>query len=239
MHFRNRIYIGAVLIGLAGFVADTAADVWQGNLKGGGVVRVDPNTRKPTLYYRGGSTQLWDGAHEMDDGSVVIIRDGVAVPDETMINTWTHEAPRELDQQSAVCEKLVRKACGFHSECAGAQPCSMAQQLRILEQEEVQRLPGGQTPPSTSQCNKGLADPALFPACEKAVGDKITPCIKLVVKVCGDQSQCNDAPACDPARQLLVMERQERLNSKDPEAVTEAGLQCREAMRNAFFKDCK
>jgi hypothetical protein len=239
MHVGYRIYFISMLVVLAGFMPEAGADSWQGNLKGGGVVRVDPYTRKPTVYYRGGSTQLWDGAHEMEDGTVVIVRDGVAVPDETMIDTWSHEAPRQLDQQLAVCEKLVRKVCGFHSECAGVQPCYMAQQLRRLEQEEGQWLTGGQTPPSTHECQKGLADPALFPACDKAAGDKVTPCIKLVVKVCGDQSQCNDAPACDPARQLLVMERQERLNSKDPEAITEAGLQCREAMRNAFFKACK
>lgn len=239
MHLRLMLSLMAVLLGSAGLSPVVGADSWQGNLKEGGVIRVDPMTRKPTLYYHGGSTQLWDGAHEMDDGSVVIVRDGVAVPSESMYETWTHEAPRELRERSAVCEKLVRWTCGFYGECSGIHPCYLARQLQRLEREEGQRAPKGQTPTATLECTKGLADLALFPACEEAARDKITPCIELVVKACGDQNQCSDAPACDPARQLLVMERQQRLDSKDPDAVTESGLQCREAMRNAFFKDCR
>ena len=54
------VFLSAVLVGIS---APLGADTWQSNLKGGGVVRIDPVTRKPTVYYRGGSTQLWDGAH--------------------------------------------------------------------------------------------------------------------------------------------------------------------------------
>lgn len=239
MQIRSTLFLGILSSVLAAASAPLAADTWQGNLKGGGVVRVDPMTRKPMVYYNGGSSLLWDGAHEMENGSVITIRDGVAVPDETMYSTWSREAPRELAAQAPSCEKLVRKVCGFHSECSSGHPCYLARELSRLEKSEGGTAPEGSKAPSTVECEKGLADTAMFPACDKAEGDKTTPCIKLVAKVCGDQGQCSAAVACGPARQLLVMEREERLDSKDPDVVTDSGMQCKEALDNKFFKQCK
>lgn len=230
------VFLPAVVAGIS---APVRADTWQSNLKGGGVVRIDPVTRKPTVIYNGGSTLLWDGAHEMEDGSVITIRDGVAVPDETMFNTWSWEVPRELGAEAAVCEKLVRKVCGFHSECSGRRPCYLARELSRLEKNELGVAPEGTMAPSSVECEKGLTDTALFPGCDQAAADRVTPCIKLVAKVCGDQGQCSAADACGPARQLLVMEREERLESRDSDAVTDSGMQCKEAMHNRFFKQCK
>ena len=239
MRIRSTLLIGFLGTALAGLSAPLTADTWQGNLKGGGVVQIDPVTRKPTVYYNGGASLLWDGAHEMADGSVITIRDGVAVPDEAMYSTWSREAPRELADQAPACEKLVRKVCGFHSECSSGRPCYLARQLSRLEKSEMGGTPAGGTAPSTTECEKGLSDPAMFPSCDKAAEKKVTPCIKLVAKVCGDQGQCSAATACEPARQLLVMEREERLESKDPDAVTDSGMQCKEALGNSFFKPCK
>jgi len=239
MQIRSKLFFVFLLVALAGISAPVGADTWQGNLDGGGVVRIDPVTRKPTVYYNGGSTLLWDGAHEMDDGSVITIRDGVAVPDETMFSTWSREVPRELGAQAAFCEKLVRKVCGFYSECSGGRPCYLARELSRLEKNETPGAPEGSMAPSSVECEKGLADTVLFPSCDMAAADKVTPCIKLVVKVCGDQGQCGDAIACGPARQLLVMEREERLESSDLDALTDSGMQCKEALGNDFFKRCK
>ena len=239
MEIKSVPLVGFLLAVLMGVAAPLPADTWQGNLEGGGVVRIDPVTRKPTVYYNGGSSLLWDGAHEMEDGSVITIRDGVVVPDETMFSTWSRMEPGEKSLQAASCEKLVRKVCGFHSECSGGRPCYLARQLSRLEKSEMMGLPEGGSAPSTAECEKGLSDPAMFPACDKASEEKVTPCIKLVTKVCGDQGQCSAATACEPARQLLVMEREERLESKDPDAITDSGMQCKEALDNKFFKKCE
>jgi hypothetical protein len=239
MRIRSTLLIGLWGLVLTGLSAPLTAETWQGNLQGGGVVQIDPLTHKPTVYYNGGSSLLWDGAHEMADGSVIIVRDGVAVPDESMYSTWNREAPQELADAAPDCEKLVRKVCGFHSECSGGRACYLAQELSRLEKSELRGTPAGMMAPSTVECQKGLSDTAMFPACDKASEKTATPCIKLVVKVCGDQGQCSDAPACEPSRQLLVMERGERLESKDPDALTESGLQCKEALGNKFFKACK
>jgi hypothetical protein len=84
-----------------------------------------------------------------------------------------------------------------------------------------------------------LSDPS-FPACVASVPTATeTACKKLVVTVCGSAGQCNSAPACGPARQLLQMENGERLQSADPAAVTPTGAQCEKALDNAFFKPCQ
>ncbi len=239
MQIRSALFSVFLLATLGGISASVGADTWQSNLKGGGVVRIDPVTRKPTVIYNGGSSLLWDGAHETEDGSIITIRDGVAVPDETMFSTWSREVPRELGAQAAFCEKLVRKVCGFHSECSGRRPCYLARELSRLEKNEHRGVPEGTMVPSSVECEKGLVDTVLFPSCDKAAANKVTPCIKLVAKVCGDQGQCSAAEACGPARQLLVMERGERLESSDSDAVTDSGMQCKEAMRNRFFRQCE
>ena len=105
MQIRSALFSIFLLTTLAGISTQVGADTWQSNRKGGGVVRIDPVTRKPTVIYSGGSALLWDGAHEMADGSVITIRDGVAVPDETMFSTWSREVPRELGAQAAVLRK--------------------------------------------------------------------------------------------------------------------------------------
>jgi hypothetical protein len=35
------------------------------------------------------------------------------------------------------------------------------------------------------------------------------------------------------------MEREERLESRDPDAVTDSGMQCKEALGKSFFKRCQ
>ncbi len=223
---------------LSVITVSAVADVWQGNLKDGSVVRVDPITHKPTIYYRGGSTQLWNGAHELFDGSVIIVRDGVAVPDERMYQTWSGQSASQLVAEGGQCGRLARKVCGLNNECADHRTCSLARQLEEMARQELRQTSPGMYLPSEDECRKGLADVGLFPRCYKVSGED-SPCFRLVVQVCGDNGQCGNAEACDPARQLLKMEREERLSNYIPTAPTATGKQCTEAMENEFFAKCQ
>lgn len=210
------------------------ADVWQGNLKSGGVVRIDAKTHKPTVFYSGGSTQLWDGVHEMDDGSVVVVRDGVAVPNEVMFNTWSQNITETLVEKSKQCKKLIRKTCGFEDQCAERMSCKNAQQLMQLQQDQ----PINPRSKSESGCAEALSDHKTFPECLDESGAAPTACKQLMIKSCGEQNACQSSVACDLAQQLWAMERDERLGSENPAQVMETGKQCQEAMDNRFFKAC-
>jgi len=211
------------------------ADAWQSNLKGGGTVRVDPQTRKPTLYYNGGSTPLWDGVHEMEDGSVVTVRDGVAVPNETMYRSWSEQVAAEAQGQVNLCERFVRKICGFQEECSGSRACELARQLRQLDRDERADAAYDPLHNASQECRQAMLDATSFPACEKDVGSICGP---LVTQACGGQGQCQAAPACDAARQLLKLEQEERMGSKEPLVETETGKQCRDALGAPFFAAC-
>lgn len=66
-----------------------------------------------------------------------------------------------------------------------------------------------------------------------------SPCEKLVRQVCGQQDQCASAEACDPARQLLEMEQQERNDSSNRNLMTYTSGQCMNAMKDReYFGVC-
>ncbi len=204
----------AVLVLVAGAVL---AGSWTGTLHDGSVLQVDPETHRPMRFHNGGVAPLWDGTHQLEDGSVVIIRDGQAIPTEDMIDTWQPEPGAKPKMRERYCEQLVRKACGFHDECSTAQPCVLARQLLRMEREEQRRAPIGSGPypqtESTSECFSALSN-AAFPACKASVPEaKETACKKLVDRMCGQDDRCAASPACDAARQLLRMENEERLES--------------------------
>jgi len=215
---------------------------WTGTLHDGSVLKVDPETRRPMRYDNGGTVLLWDGTHRLEDGSVVIVRDGAIVPTEGMLESWTAEPGAEPHMRGRYCEQLVRKTCGFNDECARGQPCVLARQLLRMEREEQRRAPfdSGLYPntASTSECLDAMAN-AAFPACRDSKPDaRETPCSKLVERVCGKDGRCASSPACDPARQLMQMETEERLESVDPDARTSTGAECEKMGDNAFFKPC-
>jgi hypothetical protein len=67
-----------------------------------------------------------------------------------------------------------------------------------------------------------------------------SPCEKLVRQVCGQQDQCASAEACDPARQLLEMEQQERNDSSNRNLMTYTSGQCMNAMKDReYFGICQ
>jgi len=219
------------------------ADSWTGTLRDGSILKVDPASRRAMRYYKGGVAPLWDGAHRLEDGSVVIVRDGQAVPTESMMRSWAGEPGSEPSLRTRHCDQLVRKVCGFHDECRQSQPCILARQLLSMEREQQRRTPiaAGSWPhiPSSNGCQNALANPA-FPVCGFSTpGSEQTACGKLVERVCGDADQCAAHQACNPARQLLQMESDERLRSADPAALTPTGAECEKAMDNAFFAPCR
>ena len=234
------------LIGLPLFMvcAIAQAESWTGTLHDGSVIRVDPDSHRAMRYYGGGVAPLWDGTHRMEDGSVVIIRQGEAVPTESMIETWRTRGAPSTEFEHRYCDQLVRKVCGFHQECAVDQPCVLAQQLLRMETEERRRTPIASGPrpetESTARCQESLTDEKAFPVCGKARPNaKETPCRQLVERACGASNKCAKGPACDPARQLFAMELSERLASANPDAVTPTGVQCEEAQDNEFFAACQ
>ena len=239
---RNWTHILAV-VPLVLSTAQARAGSWTSGLQDGSVLKVDPASRRAMRYHNGGVAPLWDGAHRLEDGSVVIVRDGQAVPTESMLNGWAAEPGSEPRMRERYCDQLARKVCGFQDECVRSQSCVLARQLLSMEHEQQRRAPMGSGPAphtaSTGECQDALASPS-FPACSTSVPEaRETACRKLVDRVCGDAGQCASSTACDPARQLLQMENQERLESLDPEAKTPTGAECEKAMSNAFFTACK
>lgn len=242
----HRIILG-LLSGLCVLVvvANTAAaEPWTGTLYGGGTLEVDPDSRRAVRYKNGAAVPMWDGTHRLDDGSVVIVRDGAAVPTEFMLDSWRAPPPMRPALAGRYCDQLVRKACGYDDACSFDESCVKARQFLRDEREEQRRMPleSGTRPRTTSsaKCAQGLTDDASFPACAQGMAlQKDGPCDLLVLRVCGGGGACADSQSCDLARQLLGMEVEERLVGTDPNAPTSTGGQCREAVANPFFAPCE
>ena len=186
---------------------------------------------------------MWDGVHRLDDGTAVIIRDGIAIPTQQMYEAWSEGRRPDPMFEARYCDQLVRKTCGFDNACNNSASCMRARTMLADEGREQrdQPLTAGSYPlTGTSElCRAALTDPA-FAICsslEAQIGD--SRCRDLVDKVCGKQGACADAQACSAARQLLSMETEERLTNEDPGALSLTGRQCLEAMGNTFFTACE
>jgi hypothetical protein len=201
------------------------AQGWTGTLRDGSQLHVDPETRRAVRDQGGFQTQMWDGTHRLENGSVVIIKDGTAVPTRGMLETWD-AGPPQAAQVRPECERLVQRVCGPQDACGQAGPCLSARKL--MQDAGTEGQAGG----GEEACVKALSDSA-FPVCTQVARDST----RLVERVCGANGRCAKSPACDPARQLLGMEAEERTG--DPRALTATGDQCREAMTNPFFKACE
>ncbi len=142
-------------------------------LVSGGVVTVDPDTLRATVTRDGVTTQLWNGVHRMQDGSVLIVNQGEAVP-----GMPVSKPPRKLEAADSEnwegaliagfspCEQLMQRVCGLHDECASAAACSPAQQLLQMEREERSQAADGSRMTYTSgQCIKASKYVQFFTAC--------------------------------------------------------------------------
>ncbi len=217
---------------------------WVGTLRDGSMVRIDPATHRALRYTQNGASPLWDGTHRLSNGSVIIVKDGVVVPDQTVMDSMAQvPGTSPVAPGRPMCLKLVKKVCGSNNECSDSPACSPARQLLSLENDEVRQLgiqPGEPGLLETArQCREALQNESFFTPCAaNARVSKPTPCQELTNKVCGKADQCSDSPACDPARQLFDMETQE-LAASGTDEETETGAQCREALGNEkFFRPC-
>ncbi|HFD80377.1 MAG TPA: hypothetical protein ENK05_08315 [Gammaproteobacteria bacterium] len=67
-----------------------------------------------------------------------------------------------------------------------------------------------------------------------------SPCELLVRRVCGENRDCGDRPACVRVRELLEKERRERAASGRPGRMTLASGQCQEADRDReSYRSCE
>jgi hypothetical protein len=152
--------------------AVTAAE-WSSPLRGGGTVTVNPDTNRATVTKDGVTTQLWQGTHRLQDGSVLIInRGGVAVPNESIVQSRQLPPPETEEWQDiqivgySPCEKLVRRVCGKEDQCAGAEACDPSRQLLAMEKQERDASDNRNLMSYTSgQCLKALRDGEFFIAC--------------------------------------------------------------------------
>ena len=145
---------------------------WDSSLYGGGAVSVDPDTNRATVTRDGVTAPLWDGTHRMQDGSVLIIRRGMAVPNKGILDS-RKPLPREPEEWEdalivgySPCEKLVHRVCGSQDKCCDQEGCNLAQQLLTMEQEErAQSDRHNRMTYTSGQCNNVLHDTELFPYC--------------------------------------------------------------------------
>lgn len=215
---------------------------WTGTLPDGAQVHVDPATRRATRVDGDSAVPLWDGVHRLDDGTVVIVREGTAIPSAPMLDAWEGAAPEQETLAGRPCELLVRRACGRENDCASAPDCVKARQLLNLEREEQRRAPIAAGPhPATAagnRCGAALVDPAPIPCRARPAPAAPGPCDILVERVCGADRRCAGAPACGPARQLQTQASAERAAALDPAGPTPSDRQCGEALGIDFFSPC-
>lgn len=239
-----RIEVGILLLTLLGLLLPVSASAqpWQSRLQGGSEVSVDPNTRRAVGTINGRQRPLWDGVHRLEDGSTLIVRDGIAVPTAPMVQQWDARSKPEPAFQYHYCKQLVRKTCGFDEGCDSSDACLRARSLVGDEAREQLALDQRRTADAQTatgeRCQQALSDPS-FPACESPTDHADNNrCQALVERVCGAEDGCLSSPACDAAKQLQVLEAEERLVNADPSALSLTGGQCLEAMTNAFFEPC-
>jgi hypothetical protein len=234
MNMRLRYIIMIVLLLPLSAFADNPS--WQGQLQDGSQISIDTNTNKVSRDAQGVSSPLWDGVHKLDNGAVIIVRDGVVVKDQVVIEA---QREQERDRLNAACMQLVKKVCGMHNECDSHPACDPARQLLEMEHDELNSSWSGVILESSTHCLEALGNEDFFQACDKRSTQHQTPCEKLRKKVCGSDDQCQSHEACDAATQLISMEQQDMHSV--PEGFTYASAQCRKALKDAagYFGACE
>jgi hypothetical protein len=209
---------------------------WQGKLQDGSQISIDTNTNKVIRDTQGETSPLWDGVHKLDNGAVIIVRDGVVVKDQVVIEA---QREQERDRLNAACMQLVKKVCGMHNECDSHPACDPARQLLEMEHDELNSSWSGVMLESSTHCLEALSNESYFQPCDRRLHGHETPCEKLRTKVCGSDDQCQTREACDAASQLISMEQQDMHSV--PEGFTYASAQCRNALTDAsgYFSACE
>ncbi|NEV63384.1 hypothetical protein [Thiorhodococcus minor] len=161
--------LGAAVLGGSALLLSIGLVVgaeWTGTLQDGSRIEVDPSTHRAWRTDQGQRAPLWDGVHRLEDGSVVIVRDGTAIPSQGMLDAWEPSTPVTLLPGSSACYQLVDRVCGKDFRCSLAEPCRLANELVDLAKEELKGKP---TPLSDSsieaQCREALTNDFFVP-CE-------------------------------------------------------------------------
>jgi hypothetical protein len=156
-----------------------AAEPWTAPLQRGGQVEVDPRTNRPVLRQDGRETQLWDGVHRLEDGSVIRIESGRVIPTTDMLvpfpapsESTTNDTEGATEQPpvapltgASPCERLVLQVCGAARTCWREPACEAARQLREMEQEEWLRGADPSLVTETGkQCEEAMSN-AFFASC--------------------------------------------------------------------------
>ncbi len=219
------------------------AEAWERGLERGGQLWVDPDTRRAYRSDGAAPRPMWDGVHRLDDGSTVIIHDGVAVPTEEMLDSWRDRLGPRSEDAAAPCADLVRRTCGAREECARSPGCLRARQLLTQERAEqrLALLAAGPRPETqtTATCRTAIDDATQFPPCVQSALATGGACEALVSQACGPDGSCGDRGGCGPARQLLEMQREAAQRREGPDALAEIEAQCAEAQASPFFAPCE
>lgn len=108
-----------------------------------------------------------------------------------------------------------------------------------LEDERELRVESGRVIPNEEILD--ARDPyASAPEAEaqSTPAEQPSPCERLVTRVCGADGACDTSEVCRPARQLLVMEREEQRAAGQPGSWTFTSSKCQEALADDFFSPC-
>ena len=159
---------------LATGVFAAQAGNWSSRTLKGNEITVDPDTNRATVNVDGVTTQLWEGTHRLQDGSVLIIRKGIAVPNKEILRLRELPLPEPEEWEDvpivgySPCEKLVRRVCGKQGQCVDAKGCNPSQQLLSMERQEREASANRNLMTYTSgQCLKADVDKAFFSTCRE------------------------------------------------------------------------
>ena len=232
MLFYRALLISLLLISITSQAEEPS---WQGALRDGSQIAIDPLTNKVTRSWQGEAGQLWDGVHQLDNGAVIIVRDGIVVKDMAVLNIQREQQRQQLEE---ACILLVRKVCGPRNECDSHPACDPAKQLQTMERKELRGW-AYLVPESTRQCMQAMSNEGFFQACSKrSAGTPLSACEELQRRVCGAGNQSAESEACDAAGQLLKMEREDSYAS--PAGSSQSSAQCSGVLDDqGFFHACK
>ena len=106
----------------------------------------------------GGRYPLWNGVHQLSNGTTLTIRGGVLATE-----PWSSQGAMPMHGR---CRTLVDKVCGVHGQCSDATACELARQMADIEARGGNAAgPAPGAPSESEQCETALRDEAYFKPC--------------------------------------------------------------------------
>jgi hypothetical protein len=149
------------------------ASAWSSSLSGGRGDVTIYNDNRATVRQGGVERPLWDGTHRLEDGSTLIIHNGIAVPNPASLESRRQLLPPKPEAWEGMrivgtspCEQLERKVCGPENECLDTEACPATRQLVDREWEERRASHNtGYMTPTSGQCQQAMDDQEFFVRC--------------------------------------------------------------------------